>query len=377
MQTLFLLPVLLLLLHATGGCYKTWDDSEELAEFDEGDFAEFEEAAEGALAEAEPSGRLELREELALGLGEEPVVDLGEEPDLEPEEEQEEFENGEIPDEDSKYDAEEFEGFEYPSFKDPINVVTVSSLLQTRWENYHIEIILVMGLLAYIIAYLIGKRRNSWLAQAWFSSHRELLERNFALVGDDGSGAEVVSSGKLLPVSEHIYSLWCSGRLCCEGMLVQLRLLKRHDLLNVLARVMRPACDQVHVKVTLSEEDMDTFVFALGTRKALARMQKEMQDLSELCGDKPKSGAKYGLPESLAILSEMGEVTEGVLDSKFSHYLVNHADKIESIHFSDQFSGSKLIQEDGQPLKLPETKKTLLFTFNGKKLIIDKYFVDA
>ncbi|KAG5831881.1 hypothetical protein ANANG_G00284970 [Anguilla anguilla] len=219
-------------------------------------------------------------------------------------------------DEDSKYDAEEFEGFEYPSFKDPINVVTVSSLLQTRWENYHIEIILVMGLLAYIIAYLIGKRRNSWLAQAWFSSHRELLERNFALVGDDGSGAEVVSSGKLLPVSEHIYSLWCSGRLCCEGMLVQLRLLKRHDLLDVLARMMRPACDQVHVKVTLSEEDMDTFVFALGTRKAVARMQKEMQDLSELCGDKPKSGAKYGLPESLAILSEMGEVTEGVLDSK-------------------------------------------------------------
>lgn len=37
---------------------------------------------------------------------------------------------------------------------------------------------------------------------------------------------------------------------------------------------------------------------------------------SEFCGDKPKSGAKYGLPESLAILSEMGEVTDGVMDNK-------------------------------------------------------------
>lgn len=44
---------------------------------------------------------------------------------------------------------------------------------------------------------------------------------------------------------------------------------------------------------------------------------------SEFCGDKPKSGAKYGLPESLSILSEMGEVTDGVMDNKvnldFSH----------------------------------------------------------
>lgn len=37
---------------------------------------------------------------------------------------------------------------------------------------------------------------------------------------------------------------------------------------------------------------------------------------SEFCSDKPKSGAKYGLPDSLAILSEMGEVTEGMMDAK-------------------------------------------------------------
>lgn len=39
---------------------------------------------------------------------------------------------------------------------------------------------------------------------------------------------------------------------------------------------------------------------------------------SEFCSDKPKSGAKYGLPEYLAILSEMGEVTDGLMDSKVS-----------------------------------------------------------
>ncbi|KAG2460973.1 CCD47 protein, partial [Polypterus senegalus] len=279
----------------------------------------------------------------------------------------EDFEDTETPDEDIyKYDPDEFDGIEKqtPSFTDPINIITVPAHLQNSWESYYMEILMVTGLLAYIMNYMIGKNKNNRLAQAWFSSHRELLESNFALVGDDGTSKEAVSSGKLNQENEHIYNLWCSGRVCCEGMLIQLKFLKRQDLLNVLARMMRPACDQVQVKVTLNDEDMDTFVFAVGTKKSMTRLQKEMQDLSEFCSDKPKSGAKYGLPESLAILSEMGEVTEGMMDNKMVHFLTSHADKLESVHFSDQFSGPKLMQEEGQPLKLPETKKTLLFTFN-------------
>lgn len=98
-------------------------------------------------------------------------------------------------------------------------------------------------------------------------------------------------------------------------VVVVLQFLKRQDLLNVLARMMRPVCDQVvgthklwcinidwlqvasqmdvqnavpliltlhftqQVKVTLNDDDMDTFVFAVGSRKAMARLQKEMQDL--------------------------------------------------------------------------------------------------
>lgn len=123
------------------------------------------------------------------------------------------------------------------------------------------EILMVTGLLSYIMNYIIGKNKNSRLAQAWFNSHRELLESNFALVGeffaplsllqcldrclvlfpctvcsglyfqklkmcvkgDDGTSKEAVSTGKLNQENEHIYNLWCSGRVCCEGMLIQLK----------------------------------------------------------------------------------------------------------------------------------------------------------
>ncbi|PIO32245.1 hypothetical protein AB205_0113580 [Aquarana catesbeiana] len=409
--------VLLLLMNTSSAKFQEFDDGDDVTEYDDNDFAEFEDTPEETATVHPPQqSPPEEEEEEEEEDDEEATVEV---------EGQEEFEldvEGQESDTDTEpYDDEEFEGYEdkvdsgSPSKnKDPITIVDLAFLssthvpkkfalspggtkdnppigdrgdftahperqvpahLQNSWESYYMEILMVTGLLAYIMNYIIGKNKNSRLAHAWFNSHRELLESNFSLVGDDGTSKEAVSTGKLNQENEHIYNLWCSGRLCCEGMLIQLKewyskflpvfqFLKRQDLLNVLARMMRPTCDQVQVKVTMNDDDMDTYVFAVGTRKTLARLQKEMQDLSEFCSDKPKSAAKLGLPESLAILSEMGEVTDGVLDTKMVHFLTNYADKIESIHFSDQFSGPKIMQEEGQPLKLPETKKTLLFTFN-------------
>lgn len=63
-------------------------------------------------------------------------------------------------------------------------LLQVPAHLQNSWESYYMEILMVTGLLAYIMNYIIGKNKNSRLAQAWFSSHRELLESNFALVGE-------------------------------------------------------------------------------------------------------------------------------------------------------------------------------------------------
>ena len=62
--------------------------------------------------------------------------------------------------------------------------------------------------------------------------------------GDDGQGKEA-TSGILMKESENIYALWCSGRVCVEGMLVELKLLKRQDLINVMANLFKPCVDQI------------------------------------------------------------------------------------------------------------------------------------
>jgi len=66
----------------------------------------------------------------------------------------------------------------------------------------------------------------------------------YVTAGDDGTSQEA-TSGVLMKESDHSYVLWCSGRIAVEGMLVQLKFVKRQDLVNVLQRIVKPACDQI------------------------------------------------------------------------------------------------------------------------------------
>lgn len=89
-------------------------------------------------------------------------------------------------------------------------------------------------------------------------------------------------SGVLVKESESVYTLWCTGRQYCEGMLVELRLLKRHDLVSVMSQMMRPRSEIIKITVYMDDEDMDNFVFAVLPKKQAPKYQKELQDLVRL-----------------------------------------------------------------------------------------------
>lgn len=107
------------------------------------------------------------------------------------------------------------------------------------------ETLLVVAIIAYFANFFYGRSKNAQLADIWFKTHKSLLEDNFSLVGqytcilkiiewklvllfqnlgDDGK-IEIESSG-LIKETESTYALWCSGRTCCEGMLVELKFIK-------------------------------------------------------------------------------------------------------------------------------------------------------
>ena len=155
-------------------------------------------------------------------------------------------------------DEEEFEGFgdddaggKKPGSPRPpppktINIAKVPAhLAGNRWENYLLEILMAAGIVVYFLNFFTGKSKNQRVATAWYNTHRALLESNFALVGDDGAKNVEDIENKLVKESEHGFTLWCSGRVGCESMLVEIKMLKRQDLVSLIANLMKPANDQV------------------------------------------------------------------------------------------------------------------------------------
>ncbi|CAG0915138.1 unnamed protein product [Notodromas monacha] len=281
---------------------------------------------------------------------------------------EDEDENGEF---EHFRDEEEFEGYDadkpsraHGKTAPEIKIARVPMFINTKWDSYVMEILILSGLAVYILNFMIGRAKNAKIAQAWFACHKQILDENFALVGDDGR-KDLPSEGcGLEKESEHVYTLWCSGRSCCEGMLVELKLLKRQDLVSIIAQMFKKAYDTVEIKVQMNADELDTFVAFAGQKKTATKVAKDMNDLATYGGEK-RTGDKYGLPSSYVVLSEIGEGTQTVLDSRTQAVINKYPELVEYIHVSDQFSGPKPSDEAGQPqTKLPEGKKVIRVGIN-------------
>lgn len=206
-------------------------------------------------------------------------------------------EDGIVEDEDNEFehfrDEEEFEGYDESDMKDSdpkgpktepkLTVAKLPLHFRTHWDSFWMEMLLLAGLTTYFANFFMGRSKNFRLANLWFTTHKQLLDENFVLVGDDGK-LEIENPG-LIKESESVYTLWCSGRTCVEGMLVELRMIKRQDLVSLLAGFMRPTQDQIHIKTEISKESSDSFVFSVGTKKTITKFYKDLDDLvsSNIC----------------------------------------------------------------------------------------------
>lgn len=153
---------------------------------------------------------------------------------------------------------------------------------RNNWDSYWVELLFIAGLICYFINYAMGKGKNIKIANSWLSAHKQLLEENFALVGDDSKKDVDLSQpvGLMMKESDSVFTLWCSGRVCCEGMLIELKLIKRQDLLALAMGLLNSKTqDQIVAKAEISKDSMDSFVFAVCNKRSASKMHKEMTDL--------------------------------------------------------------------------------------------------
>ncbi|CAG5033408.1 unnamed protein product [Parnassius apollo] len=272
-----------------------------------------------------------------------------------------------VEDEDNEFehfqDPEEFEGFQdsapRSSEQPKITISKVPITVRPRWDAYWLEGILCCALAAYALVYAVGRAKNTSIAINFLKLHKPLLDDNFTLVGEMGS--DVVSVGDdpgWRREAEHCFTMWCSGRVCCEGMLLTLKLIKRQDLVNVLLGFVRPSPDTLLIRVELGKDDSDPFVLCVAQKKFATRLSKEMQDLSVFCPER-RAGDKHGLPSTMNVLSECAEATGAFLDARVCSALTQYHKHVQYIHVSDRYSGPKQMEESSTT-KLPETERVML-----------------
>lgn len=273
----------------------------------------------------------------------------------------------------NEFDNDEFENFggsddgEEPLPKkagEPkLTIVNKVPLHFRKWHSYWIELLFVSGLIVYFINYTIGKGKNISLCTQWFAAHRSFLEENFALVGDDGKKETESQPFGFIKESDSIYTLWCSGRTLVEGMLIELKLIKRQDLLSITMGLLKKTQDQVQIKVELSPGVMDSYVMAIASKKS-AKMFKDLTDLKQYCINVTKADEKYNLPNGFTVLSEIPEATSAIIDSRIIAVLNKYSQIVDSIHISDQYSGAALQEDTSQQATKQEVKKMLIVTYN-------------
>jgi hypothetical protein len=347
--------------------YTLAHQSNEYAEIEENEFAEFDFEDEGDEF-SQPKGGEEEEDSFVETVDEDDTEEAMVEDDSGTE-----FSHLTDPDEfinfpDKSEDSEEFTNEKRPSSakaKSSVPTLQYANIpihLRSNWGNYYLEILMIVGIVVYFLNFFTGKSRNQKIANQWFSSHVNLLESQFSLVGDDGAQNIEDIQDPMNKDSENCFTFWCSGRICCEGMLIELKLLKRQDLVGVIANAIKPVHDQLQIRVDMNMEDMENFIFAIASKKSSLKLSKEIYDINTYCPER-RAADKYDIPGSFFVFSEVPEVANAMLDSKLVSVFKKYPGVIDTIHFSDQYSGPKPT-EDQAPMELPQGKKVLIFVFN-------------
>ncbi|EJW88989.1 coiled-coil domain-containing protein 47 [Wuchereria bancrofti] len=152
-------------------------------------------------------------------------------------------------------------------------------------------------------------------------------------------------------------------------MLITLKLVKRQDLIHVVMNLIRPKEDKVIIRIDVDNNEMDSFVFAIGQRKSVTKASKEKMDLSLFTIER-KGVDRLGLPSSIVVYAEMFEAVNAIIDPAVLSMFRKYEGAIDYFHFSDQYSGYK--PSDGESFtRLPETSRVLFFAFKMSSDIVE------
>ena len=270
----------------------------------------------------------------------------------------------------------------------PPAVVTPTAAPRRTAEphDWTFEALAVIGVVAYIGYYVVGRRANAQVAQAFVDAYRPWLREQFSQAGigaDNPASSPLIKSARgtmaasnaschtaALPssrpaaVSDVSWEMWCSGRANCLGLLATLALRPRQDLAITALSALAPqpaAALASHVDVLTLELPIPAsspgpaFVFAVAEARRSKDFLEARKDITAV-NPKVSTGRAAGLPDAYEVHSESHEVrgavaamvprtrssplpsqiTEAVLESGLRRLINDYPRVLRSLHITDQ-----------------------------------------
>ena len=265
--------------------------------------------------------------------------------------------------------------------KPDLKLVNAPSFKQFKLESYYIEIAFLSATFLYLVNFFLGSAKNLKFAQEWYDQSRDLLKQQFVLVGgaptiNDGSQkrdeetesylASLKKQRGLIKASESLFTIWSSGRVGMEGLLIEINLLKRQDLFSMALNLLKASKDHLTLRFALGQESYENFVFCIAHRTQAARLIRDMVDINTFCPKrKPLSQLGYDI-DKLVVLTELSDVISFVLDQDTVKFLKKYEKSVNYIHITDHFSNDR--SEDVSPMqKLAHVKRIATFSFSFPK----------
>jgi len=226
-------------------------------------------------------------------------------------------------------------------------------------KNRYLEAVAAVGILVYVAVFVLGVLNNKARAEAWAKAYAMpggLLDRNFSQLG---------GKGLLMRDSPSLFKLYASGRRHCQGLLAEVQLMPRQDLLSMLWCVIFPSEDTITIDVFMHEASMPPLVVVVATPKVAKALQRDAADVQRFT---KKINASKDMPafadDKLWVLAEhSGIVHDLFLDKHMQQQLSFGGPNgpamryFHSLHFSDVKSGGKHKQVLRFVFKLPPAKK--------------------
>lgn len=265
--------------------------------------------------------------------------------------------------------------------KPDLQLVNAPSPIVYNWESYYVEIGFLIAITLYIINYFLGSSKNTTFAYNYYDNSKDIMKQQFSLVGGSPQLTATNSNGQkqkeeedhelaanlkkqkgLIKTSESMYTMWMSGRVGMDGLLVEINLLKRQDLFSMALYLLKPSKDTVTFRFLLNQEGYENFVFCLAQKAYAPKLARDMIDINTFC-PKRKPITQCGVnSEKLFIMSELSDVVPLILDQRTGEFLKKYEQTINYIHITDQYSTIR--SEDVPPAqRLASSKRMATFQF--------------